>query len=52
MIRRDTSIRVRGRSLYVSSMEIHSAQSAADGSRGGLAVQTCKPKTGNSGIGV
>ena len=32
MIRINTSVGVRGRSLYVSSMELHSAQSATDGS--------------------
>ena len=32
MIRIDTCVRVRGRSLYVSSMELHNAQLAAYGS--------------------
>ena len=32
VIKRDTSVRVIGRSMYVSSMEPHSALSTADGS--------------------
>ena len=34
MIKRDISVRMRGISLYVSSIELHSAESAADGSGG------------------